>query len=224
MTLARGLSEGEYYHVYNRGAHKQSIFHDTHDWMRFMFLVLYMQSPLVIQKPERVIGKASASEGYPVSFELQEEIVSTRIVELNVFALMPNHFHLLLLEKEENGIARYLQRVLVAYTMYYNAKYQTSGHVFQGRYRAKRIKDDVQLMYLSAYIHRNPRELKAWRGKEERYPYSSLQDYVDKNRWGNMISTEIIAGRFENTPKSNYRDFVRTNPAKQLKEELEILI
>ena len=132
---------------------------------------------------------------------------------------MPNHFHLLLREKEEGGIGRYMQRVLVGYTKYFNAKYETAGHLFQGRYKAVLVKDDDQLMHLSAYIHRNPRELKAWKGKEERYPYSSLQDYVDKNRWGNLISPDIIAGRFANTPDSNYRDFVRSSPAKLSDDE-----
>ncbi len=214
MALARNLVVGEYYHVFNRGAHKQDIFHDSSDWMRLLFYILYMQSPVSLSNLLRFTRSGTTADGFPVPLEELEKIISTRFVELTAFSLMPNHFHLLLLERTEFGIARYMQKVLTAYTMYFNTKYGVSGHVFQGRYKTVHVKDDDQLMHLSAYIHRNPRELRKWRGKEEQYPFSSLQDYVDKNRWGNLISTDIIAGRFENTPKSNYRDFVRTSPAK----------
>ncbi|PIU99599.1 MAG: hypothetical protein COS58_01470 [Candidatus Tagabacteria bacterium CG03_land_8_20_14_0_80_41_22] len=36
---------GEYYHIYNRGNNKQNIFLDNRDWARFLFLILYFQSP-----------------------------------------------------------------------------------------------------------------------------------------------------------------------------------
>ncbi|MBI3573965.1 transposase [Candidatus Kaiserbacteria bacterium] len=135
------------------------------------------------------------------------------------FAIMPNHFHLLIKEKEEGGIARYLQRVELGYTKYFDAKYAASGAVFQGRYRSVHVKDDRQLMHLSAYIHRNPRELRARKGKEFEYPWSSLQDYTGANRWGGLLATDIIASRFDATPKSNYADFVRTSSVKLLEEE-----
>ncbi len=154
-----------------------------------------------------------------MELELEEKILSERFVELTAFCLMPNHFHLLLHERQEGGISRYMQRVLVAYTKYFNTKYAASGHVFQGRYKTVHVEDNEQLLYLSAYIHRNPRELKAWKGKEEHYPYSSLQDYIDKNRWGGLLATDIITEQFETGPNSNYRDFVRTSTAKDFKEK-----
>ena len=76
---------------------------------------------------------------------------------------MPNHFHLILQEVKEGGISQYMQRVLNAYTKYYNKKYEISGHLFQGPYKSVHIKDDPQLLYLSAYIHNNVRELKSWK-------------------------------------------------------------
>lgn len=218
MTLKRDLVENEYYHVYNRGAHKNVIFKEHSDYVRFLFYILYLQSPSIQLRPTRAIRKNALSEGFEVKEEKVDQLLKERQVDLTAFCLMPNHYHLLVSGVSKTGVSEYLQRVSVAYTMYFNRKYGTSGHVFQGRYQTVHVKDDDQLMHLSAYIHRNPREIKAWRGKEEHYPYSSLQDYIDKNRWGNLISTDIIAGRFENTTKSNYRDFVRTSPAKGLKQ------
>lgn len=219
MSVPRSIAPGEYYHVFNRSAHKLTVFRDKADWMRFLFLILYAQSPVVFPQISRIVSRAALPEGFPVDLELQEKIYSERFVELTAFALMPNHFHLLIKEISGSGISGYLQRVELAYTRYFNAKYATSGHVFQGTYKSVHVKDDRQLLHLSAYIHRNPRELKEWKDKEENYPYSSLQDYIDKNRWGGLLATDIIASRFEGTPKSNYRDFVRTSTAKTLKEE-----
>jgi putative transposase len=220
MTQARDVATGEYYHVFNRGARKNNIFNDKSDWMRFLFLILYMQSPLTVTRGSRVIASASMEDGFDIPLETQEEILKKRFVELTAFCFMPNHFHLLIKETGEHGIPQYMQRVLTGYTMYFNAKHGTSGHLFQGRYKNVHVEDNEQLLYLSAYIHRNPRELKAWKDKEEQYPFSSLQDYVDKNRWGDLIKTDIVAGQFAGTPESNYRDFVRTSTAKELEEKI----
>lgn len=104
--------------------------------------------------------------------------------------------------------------------MYFNQRYQKTGSVFQGTFRSKHIPDNNYLLYLSAYIHRNPRELRAWKNKEFEYPWSSLQDFTEANRWGGLLMSDIIADQFENTPNSNYKDFVKTSTAKILEDEL----
>ncbi len=222
MTLARQNVAGEYYHVFNRGAHKTTVFHDKRDWLRFLFLILYAQSPIFFPQIGRIVTKGSVTEGFGIPLEQQAEILEKRFVELVSFCIMPNHFHLIIREVDEGGIAQYMQRVAVAYSNYFNTKYNASGHVFQGRYKTVHVKDNEQLLYLSSYIHRNPRELSQWKGgKEEQYPYSSLQDYIDKNRWGGLLATDIIAEQFETTPNSNYRDFVRSSTAKIFEDKLK---
>jgi putative transposase len=220
MTLIRAIAPGEYYHVYNRAAHRLGIFRDKADYQRFLFNIIYLQSPLVFKNVSRVAGGFSEA-GFPVPDETIGTILAGRSLELTAFCLMPNHFHLLLKEVKEGGIETYLQRVTEGYTKYFHKRYETSGHVFQGRYASVHVKDDQQLMHLSAYIHRNPRDLPQWKGKEDTYPWSSLQDYVGVNRWGGLLASEIIASRFYGTKNSNYADFVRTSPAKLLEEEFE---
>ena len=130
---------------------------------------------------------------------------------------MPNHFHLIVKEVEENGIARYMQRVLNGYTKYYNIKYKKTGHIFQGPYKAVHVKDNKQLLYLSTYIHRNPRELKGWAKNEDIYTWSSYQDFVNKNRFEELLVFDIIREQFKN--KEEYHQFVKTSPAKLLEDE-----
>jgi putative transposase len=220
MTIARDIAQGEYYHVFNRGANKNNLFREDKDWVRFLFLLLYCQSPVVVANTPRFIRMKALEDGFSVPEKNMGEILKTRFVELISFCVMPNHFHLLVREKEEGGIARYLQRVSTGYTMYFNTKYGTSGHLFQGRYKDVHVKDNDQLLYLSAYIHRNPRELSKWKGKEESYPYSSFQDLALKNRWGDLLSEDIITGQFDGTKQSNYLDFVNMSTAKLFEAEV----
>lgn len=218
MTHMRAVALGEYYHIYNRGAFKTGIVRDRTDFIRLLFCVLYYQSPAMFTNISRITHEFNSSTGFPVSDVDFEAVVQGRRVELVAFCIMGNHFHLIVRELTEGGISRYMQRVEVAYTKYFHTKYEGSGHVFQGRYNAKHIEDNEYLTHLSAYIHRNPRELKAWKGREAEYPWSSYQDYVKENRWGGLLAQEIILDQFEGTKQSNYADFVKTSPAKGFDE------
>jgi putative transposase len=214
------IAPGEYYHIFNRGMSKQLIFHDEKDRVRFLFLILYFQSPVLIQNIGRSLKLFVQHSVFNI-LEIRQEVAKNRLVELTSFCLMPNHFHLVVKEVEENGIARYMQRVLNSYTKYYNTKYKKSGHLFQGPYKAVHVENNRQLLYLSAYIHRNPREIKEWFNKESNYPWSSYQDCVKQNRFEELLILDIITGQFKN--KKEYDNFVKTSPAKLLEEELDWL-
>lgn len=209
------IAPGEYYHIYNRAVNKQTIFHDTGDYFRFLFLILYFQSPVVFQQLGRLVKDFVLSR----ASDIQDEVIKKRTIELVAFCIMPNHFHLIAKETEEGAIAAYMQRVLTAYSKYFNTKYEKSGHVFQGPYQAVHVGDNRQLLHLSAYIHKNPREISKWFDKEEEYQWSSYQDYIGENRWGDLLSLDIILGQFKN--KKKYHEFVKTSPAKLLEGEQE---
>ncbi len=108
-------------------------------------------------------------------------------VVLYAWALMPNHYHLLL-ETPHGNLAEFMQRLNTAYAMYFRYKRTRPGHCFQGRYGAKLVQGDDYLLRLTRYIHLNPvktrtaqertpeeklRELKAYR-------WSSLAGYLDR--------------------------------------------
>ena len=117
------IAPGEYYHILNRGMSKQLIFHDNVDRIRFLFLILYFQSPIILQNIGRPVRSFVKHSVFNIE-EMKKGIVKSRFVELVSFCLMPNHFHLIVKEIEENGIARYMQRILNSYTKYYNTKYK----------------------------------------------------------------------------------------------------
>lgn len=125
---------------------------------------------------------------------------------------MSNHFHLIAHERKLNGISSYMHRVQTGYSKYFNTKYRKSGHLVQGTFQAVHIEDNEQFLHVSAYIHRNQREISKWKNKEHLYPWSSYHDYIVDNRWGDLLNTQIILEQFE--PKE-YRDFVITSGTKE---------
>ena len=184
-----------------------------------LFLITHMQSPQTFAHIGRLAETYSESTGFKVDVAVIQEILSGRGVELHAFALMTNHVHIALCEKLEGGISTYMQRVLTAYAKYFNTKYSTVGHVFQTPYRAIHVVDNNQLLYLSTYIHRNPRELPGVAGTEHVYPWSSYRDYVTKNRFGELLKTSIVLDQFKS--ELEYHDFVDSSVAKELIDQME---
>ncbi len=209
---------GEYYHLYNRGMQKQPIFVNDSDRIRFLFYTLVFQGSKHIKNISRHIKQSVQSSTLHINTDLLKEIEANRRVELVHFCLMPNHFHLLVKEREEGGIAKYMQRVLTAYTKYFNKRHNKSGHLFQGKYKSVHIINDEQLMYLSTYIHKNPSELKVWKGKEEQYQWSSYTDCLNNNRFEGLLNLDIVMSRYpDNSKKEKYKKFVETSVVKELK-------
>ena len=180
---------GEYYHIYNRGNSKQKIFHDNEDYFRFMSLLYACNS-----KNNFRIFMLSKEES-PYDFERGKQIVA-----IGTYCLMPNHFHILITQIEEGGISKFIQKVLTAYVMYYNKKYERTGGLFEGKFKSEHTKDDRYLKYLFSYIHLNPIKLiqKDWKevgikNKKEaleylqNYKYSSYLDYLGIKRIQNKI-------------------------------------
>ena len=110
-------------------------------------------------------------------------------VVLYAWALMPNHYHLLL-ETPRGNLAGFMQRLNTAYAMYFRYKRTRPGHCFQGRYGAKLVKGDDYLLRLTRYIHLNPVKTRTMQDKtaDEKwtelsaYRWSSLAGYLDRNR------------------------------------------
>ncbi len=226
MPQRKNLAIGEYYHIYNRENNKQPLFFEERDWARFLFLTLYLQSPITFYNMSRPVSyfvrhrRSNMFNMFNISKNIEDDVIKNRYVELINFCLMPNHFHITAREIKEGGISKYLQRIQIAYTKYLNTKREKSGHLFQGSFRAVHIKDNTQLLHLSAYIHRNPREINQWKNKEQEYPWSSYRDYIKENRWSGLLKKEIILGQFSG--KKEYQNFVKTSSAKLLPDEMHL--
>lgn len=214
------IAPDEYYHIYNRGVNKQPVFLGDVDYFRMLTLITFLQSPRPIYNTNWYVKKLIKTGHLDLNNKIINELLFDRTVELILFALMPNHFHLLVRELEEGGISKYLQRIEIAYTKYFNIKHGRFGYLFQGPYQSVQVSSNEQALHLSAYIHKNCSELKGWSGKEHKYPWSSYHDILEGNRWGQLLKHDIVSEQFLNPEE--YKHFVETSGVKELDEDLII--
>ncbi|MEK7085124.1 MAG: transposase [Patescibacteria group bacterium] len=210
------ISEKEYYHIFNRGVEKRAIFLDDRDRWRFITTLVVSQGEESFPQINRAVPLIK--QGH-FDKEIFQKILDSQYTELVSFCLMPNHFHLIMRELREGGISKYMQRVLTAHTKYFNTRHGRAGHLFGSKFQYQHIDSNEYLNYLSAYVHLNPRELKAWHGKEIDYPWSSFQDYATVNRWGPFLNPSIVLEQFDNGKE--YRSFVEDTPIKEIREFVE---
>jgi REP element-mobilizing transposase RayT len=112
---------------------------------------------------------------------------------LYAYVLMSNHVHLLI-EARQIPLSKILQGINQSYTMYFNRKYRTVGHLFQGRYKAILCDKDAYLLSLVKYIHLNPVRAKMAKTAGE-YLWSSQGSY-DKQKKGDIIDTNQVLRMF----------------------------
>jgi REP element-mobilizing transposase RayT len=97
-------------------------------------------------------------------------ILTESTTQCLAWALIPNHFHLLL-RTGSHPISAVMRRLLTGYAIFFNRRHHRSGHLFQNRYKSILCQEDTYLLELARYIHLNP--LRAKLVKD----YRELQDY-----------------------------------------------
>ncbi len=201
--------ENEYYHIYNRGVEKRSIFLNDKDRWRFLTLILLFQGNSHADNIGRLVKHVQHLE---LNIEEFQTALLNRNIELVCFCLMPNHYHLILKEVKKGGISNFGQRLGNGYTKYFNTKYGRTGHLFGGNFQAVHITKDTYLKYLSSYIHNNPKELNFRQENKYEYTWSSFQDYIKTNRWSEFLCPSIILDQFKNS--RDYQKYVLESSVK----------
>lgn len=72
------------------------------------------------------------------------------------YCLMPNHFHLVLRPHGDGDLSRWMQWLLTAHVRRHHRRYGTTGHIWQGRFKAFPTQDDGHLLAVLRYVERNP--------------------------------------------------------------------
>jgi len=128
---------------------------------------------------------------------------------LYAYTLMSDHIHLLI-EVRKEPLSRVMQGLLQSHTQWYNRKYKTVGHLFQGRYKAILCDKNNYLLTLLRYIHLNP--VRAGIVKEPaKYRWSSHRAYLDLDH-SDIVDTEFVLTQLSsNTQESRqiYQSFVQ---------------
>lgn len=163
MTRRLAFANNGYYHVYNRGTEQRNIFIDDADRLYFLECLLRNQE-----------GKNGEQR-----------------VHIMSYVLMTNHFHLLFEQQTDRGISNFMHDVSLGYAMYFNTKYERTGRLYSGTYKAKVINSDAYLLHISRYIHLNPLDI--------------FQPGWKKNGVTNKASADLF---LKNYRWSSYRHFL----------------
>ncbi len=194
---------GEYYHIYNRGVDKRIIFSDENDIDRFF------QS----MKEFNVVEPIGSI--YQNSFrELRSSTPKLgKLVDFIAYCLNPNHYHFIITPVVDKGIEKFMQKLGTGYVNYFNSKYDRSGALLQGKFKAVHISNNEYLLHVGAYVNLNDRvhkldQLVSSTPKLVK-SRSSWAEYMGENKRGeDFCNKEIILKQFKS--KTEYKKFAES--------------
>ena len=209
---------GEYYHIYDRTIFNTPVFKDNKNCVRLMQAFLLANSTQSSQAFQFLRDNQKAT----IENALEITKKGKQLVDVICFAIMPDHYHMLLREKIEGGITSFIHKCNISVAKYINTKTERHGPLFEGLFKSKHVTNNNYLLHLSLYIHLNPLDFlvgKGWREHKIQnwnqirdkliyYPYSSLKNFLNKNHEDKIISgAEIITDQFKDVKE--YKSFLR---------------
>lgn len=210
------FANGEYYHIFNRGVDKREVFSCVRDYERFLFSMDLLNDEsdgLMIgwRDHKKTNPQAKLDDFLKLSFRKRDPLV-----EITAYCLNPNHYHFILKQMKDKGIEKFMHKIGISHTKYFNKKNKRSGSLFQNRFKAVHIDSNEHLLYVSAYINKN--NFIHGYNKNDSWPYSSLHAYMNK-RNDKLVYKDVIVGQFKNVKE--YEEFLNNN-ALHMKEKKEM--
>jgi putative transposase len=198
-NILKQYKDKSFYHVYNRGVEKRSIFIDDLDFRVLLYCFkIYLSPPSFLKQYS--LEKVKEMDyirlqiiNYAQSNSFYEKI------QLHYYLLMPNHFHFILKQEDSRDLPSFMRTIFTKYTKYFNKRYTRIGPLFQSRYKGTLIANDQYLLQLIKYINHNPSKLKsinfpnykAWTCWQD-YPYSSYHHYVSGSTPPVWLTTKFV--------------------------------
>jgi len=208
----------EIFHVLNRGVDKRNIFLDDQDRFRFIHDLFEFNDENRVDTASYynyIHNRSSQCDdiecrhinrfGYDKKSLRQSRKPRQLLVDILVFCLMGNHYHLLLSPLVKEGIPRFMKKLNMGYAKYFNEKYKRKGALFEGRYRSVPVIEEKHLSYLPYYIHFNPLDFvfPNWRNGNINNQKKAIT-YLKKYRWSSHLDYLGI----KNFPSITSRDYM----------------
>lgn len=200
--------QGDIFHILNRGVGKGDVFTETNDYLRFVCgLYKFNNKDFALQ-----LETKSCFDDPPKQ---------NKIVDILGWCLMPNHYHLLVMENVDGGAVEFTKRIGNGYTKYFNIKNKRSGYLFQNAAKIIQVTDDSHFLYLPFYIDANPIKLiePAWKEKGikdktrvenflESYRWSSHKDHIGISNFPEITNNKLFYEVFDTNAKQYKKDFL----------------
>lgn len=187
-------------HVMNHAVERRELFCDDADRLRFIHNLYEFNSTASAEKHSISVKKS----------DLRGPILKKKLVSLHAWVLMKDHYHLLLSDRVEGGIVKFMTKLNVGYAKYYNERYERTGFVFRGKTKKVLVERNEHLLYLFHYIHFNPLDYlagaSAWRVRSkdgvrnteeamhylEQYRWSSFLDYCGSKNFPSVLDKSLL--------------------------------
>jgi putative transposase len=196
---------GEIYHIVLRSVEGNFLFRDEPDHWRAIFGLYEFNNRKSVSIWQKRKSKKSNKMLQGRTLQRFRKEGRELLVDILAFCLMPNHIHLLLRQRKDGGITQFMRKLATGYAMYFNKKYNRTGHLFQGVFRAVHIENDSQFLAVVVYIHSNPVSIIFPKYKElgidnvkkamkflENYKWSSYLDYIGKRNFPSVIRKDVL--------------------------------
>jgi len=209
MVKRPELVNNEIYHISSRTVGDTVIFATRDDCYRGVYSLYEFnddkpveiwakrQSRLNFKKRQFMLQKL----GRPTSQFPDER---NKLVEVLAFSLMPNHFHIIVKQLQDQGIVTFIKKVSGGFAKYFNEKYNRKGHLFNKFYPVH-VQDEGQLRNVFTYVHTNAISLieRGWKEKGIKNP-KKVRIFLEKYKWH---SYPDYLGQ-KNFPSVTDRDFL----------------
>ncbi len=217
--------EGECYHIYNRTIANYRVFSDERN-AKYLLRAFLLANSTKSSEAFKCLRNNQPKATFDVAFGLGKALETLKqgekIVDLLCFAIMQDHYHLLLKERRENGIIDFVRKCDISISKYINIRNNRRGSLFESRFKSKHIDSNEYLVHSSVYMHLNPLDIisgKEWREHKLQnweeirkpifdYPWSSLKSFFEPSSENSLLSgQEIITEQFKN--KEEYEEFLK---------------
>ena len=169
-----------YYHIYNRGNNRETIFFEKDNYLFF------------VSRMRNYISPAADVIAYclmPTHYHLLVRVKTSEVRETSEVSL---------------DLSKAMMRLSVSYTKAINKRFQRVGVLFQGAFQAKQIENDAHLRHLCRYIHANPVKDGLVAAPDD-WPYSNYREWMGQ-RDGKLVDHNFIQAQF--TSPEDYQAFV----------------
>ena len=132
-------------------------------------------------------------DDYHAFIKLMVEAGGRLAMRVTGYCLMPNHFHLVVWPYEDGDLSRWMQWLLTSHVRRYHRHYGSSGHVWQGRFKAFPIEQDEHYLSVLRYVEGNPLRAKLVERAQD-WPWSSLSRKRDARPEGLLCDGPVAKG------------------------------
>jgi hypothetical protein len=210
------VHKGAVLHCFNRGVLGTDIFNNESDRWRFLEILRYKNHDGSIHRWHNTVGRLVEGSDMPWPNNWPSQ---NRLVSVEGYILMDNHFHLILKEIRDGGIAEFMRKLANSYISYLQNKYDRQERLFRGGYQAVRVLNDNQLRQLFVYIlvknnfdrldvpiEEAANNFHTSFDTAQKYPFSSLSS-IFSNEPDSITNNELFNELFQSP--QGFKDFAK---------------